>query len=179
MGFIYKNLNSLTKFGIHWPSDTRKIKFLISLMYFRYFIIISPCKRAGQFVFLSPKDALRQVQWNGPVVLGRKNFLFGLCIFAISLLSLLGKESDPSFEQFWIPFTQECFVSTLVEIGLVVLENKIFKILSVYFRYLFIISPWKKSGAHHLNQHKPQSPRMMCGKLSWNWPSGCGEKKDF
>ena len=46
-------------------------------MYFLYFVIISPWKRAG-----------------------------------------------PSFEQTWIPFTQGCFVSSLVKIGSVVLKKK-------------------------------------------------------
>ena len=35
-----------------------------------------------------------------------------------------------SFEQSWIPFTQGCFVSSLVEIGSVVLEKNIFFYLS-------------------------------------------------
>ena len=36
------------------------------------------------------------------------------------------KGCGPSFEQTWIPFTQGCFVPSLVEIGSVVLEKKIF-----------------------------------------------------
>ena len=32
----------------------------------------------------------------------------------------------PSFEQTWIPFTQGCFVPSLVEIGPVILEKKIY-----------------------------------------------------
>ena len=35
-----------------------------------------------------------------------------------------GKRRGPSFEQTWIPFTQGCFVPSLVEIGSVVLEKK-------------------------------------------------------
>ena len=42
---------------------------------------------------------------------------FRQCIFTISLLSPLGKGYDPSFEHSWIPFTQGCFVLSLVEIS--------------------------------------------------------------
>ena len=35
------------------------------------------------------------------------------------------KGRGPSFEQTWIPFTQECFIPSLVEIGPAVLEKKI------------------------------------------------------
>ena len=34
----------------------------------------------------------------------------------------------------------------LVEIGSVILEKKIYKILSICFRYFLIISPWKRAG---------------------------------
>ena len=57
---------------------------------------------------------------------GRCFFLFRQCIFAILLLSPLWKGRGPSCEQSWIPFTQGCFVPSLVEIGSVVLEKKIF-----------------------------------------------------
>ena len=52
-----------------------------------------------------------------------KIFKFCQCIFAISLSSLLGKGCCPSIEQNWIPITQG-FVPNLVEIGAVVLEDK-------------------------------------------------------
>ena len=55
-----------------------------------------------------------------PVVLEKKIFKFRQCIFAISLLFPLEKGRGPLFEQpcNWIPFTQVCFVSCLVEIAL-------------------------------------------------------------
>ena len=45
-------------------------------------------------------------------------------IFTLLLLSPRGKRRGPSFEKIWIPFTQGCFVPSLVEIGPVVLEKK-------------------------------------------------------
>ena len=51
--------------------------------------------------------------------------------FVISLLSPLGKEHGPSFKQTSFPFTQGCFVPSLVDIGSVVVEKKM-KMLKVY-----------------------------------------------
>ena len=64
----------------------------------------------------------------GPVVLEKKIFKVHQCIFAISLLSPVGKGHGPSFEQTGILITQGCFVPSLVEIGPVVLKKKIFKV---------------------------------------------------
>ena len=43
------------------------------------------------------------------------------------------------------PFTQGCPLLSLVEIGLVVQEKKIFN-FAMYYRYILIISPWKRAG---------------------------------
>ena len=72
----------------------------------------------------------------GSVVLERKFFKICQCIFAISQLSPLGKGQGPSFEQTWIPFTQGYFVPSLVKIGPVVLEKKIFKFRQCIFTIL-------------------------------------------
>ena len=53
----------------------------------------------------------------GPVVLEKKIFKWPHPIFAFLWLSPLWRKVGPSFEQTWIPFTQGCFQSSLVEIG--------------------------------------------------------------
>ena len=53
----------------------------------------------------------------GPVVLEKMNFEYFQKNFTFLLISPLGKGRGPSFEQTWIPFTQRCFVPSLVEIG--------------------------------------------------------------
>ena len=98
-------------------------------MHYHYFIIISPLKRAGPFIWKT-----------------------------------------------WIPFTQGCFVPSLVEIGPVVLEKKILTFSSMYFHYFIIISPWKKAGPFIWTNLNPLHLRMLCAKFSWNWPSGSGEE---
>ena len=106
-------------------------------MYFRYFVIISPFEK-GMALHLNklesplPKDALCQVWLKLDQWYWRRRFLkFHQCIYKISLLSLLGKECGPSLEETWIAFTQGCFVPSLVVIGSMVLEKKIFN----YCRY--------------------------------------------
>ena len=53
MVLLWTNLNPIhprmlcAKFGWNWSSDSGEEDFLISSMYFRYFVIISPWKRAG------------------------------------------------------------------------------------------------------------------------------------
>ena len=111
----------------------------------------------------------------GQVVLEKKNSKFRQCFFTISWLSPLGKERGPSFDQSWIPFTQGCFMQSLVEIGSVVLEKKIFLSSSMYFSYFIIISPWIRGPIFWTNLNSLH-PRILCAKFGWNWPSGSGEE---
>ena len=67
------------------------------------------------------------IAWNWPKSSGKEDFRFLQFIFAFSLLSPLGKGQGPSPEKNWIRIIQRCFVPTLVEIGPMVLEKKIFK----------------------------------------------------
>jgi hypothetical protein len=57
--------------------------------------------------------------------------------FAFLWLSTLWRGPGPWFEQFWIPFTQGWFVSSLTEIGLLVLDKKIF------FQYIKHMLIWE------------------------------------
>jgi hypothetical protein len=47
-----------------------------------------------------------------------------------------GEGHSPSFEQIWIPFSQEWLVPSQVKIGRVVLENKIIKWPHPFFTFL-------------------------------------------
>ena len=77
--------------------------------------------------FPSSKDALCHILVEiSPAVLEKKIFKFCQCIFVISLSSPLEKGWGPSLEQTWVLTTQWCIVQSLVEIGSVVLEKKIF-----------------------------------------------------
>ena len=162
------------------PNDSGE-DFSVLSMYFRYFVIISPWKRARPFIWTilnSPytKDDLCLVWLKfTPVVLEKNIFKFRKWIFVTSLLSALGKGwglhlnkleypySKDALCQVWLKlaqwflrrflnfvivfsfcrnylhleiglalhlntleplFNQGCFVSCLVEIATMVLENK-------------------------------------------------------
>ena len=75
--FIWTNLNPLhprmlcAKFGWNWLSGSGDEDFLISSMYFHYFVIISPWKRVGPFIWtnlnsLHPRMLCAKFGWNWP-----------------------------------------------------------------------------------------------------------------
>ena len=78
----------------------------------------------------------------------------------------------------WVSFTKGCFVTSLVEIGPVVLEKKMFKFRQCIFAICVIISPLKRAGPFIWTNLNPLHPRMLCAKFGWNWPSGSGEEDE-
>ena len=111
----------------------------MSSIYFHYFVIISPWKRTGPFIWtnfnpLHPRMFCAKFGWNWLCGSGEEDFLiWSMYFFPFSWLSPLGKGRGPSFEQTWIPFIQGCSVPSLVENGPVVLKKKM-KMWKVYRR---------------------------------------------
>ena len=81
--FIWTNLNPLhprmlcAKFGWNWLSGSGE-DFLISSMYFHYFVIISPWERAWPFIWtnlnpLYPRMLCAKFGWNWPSGSGEKD----------------------------------------------------------------------------------------------------------
>ena len=90
-------------------------------------------------------------------------------------LSLFLRIKCSLFEKPGVPFTQSCFVPSLVEIGLVVVEKKIFNhAFSLFCYYL----PLERAWPFILRNLNPYPTRMLWGKSDWNWPSGSGEDED-
>ena len=117
----------VAKSGWNCPSDSEEEYFKISSMFFRYFVIIS--LRNGRGIYFkklespSRKNALCQIlmklaQWFW------RRFLNFINVF----LPFHNYPFLEKFEQTWIPFTQGYFVTSLVEFGPVVLEEKIWKV---------------------------------------------------
>ena len=105
-------------------------------MYFCYFVIISPWKKAES---RSAKDALCQVWLKLAPWFWRRNFKFHQYIFALSQFSVLGKGWEPLFVETWITFAQKRFVSILVEIGPEALEKNIFlNFVNVFSLFCYI-----------------------------------------
>ena len=55
-------------------------------------------------------------------------------------------------------------------------RRRFFLILSMYFRYFIIISPWKRAGFFIWTKLNPLHPRMLCAKFGWKWLSGSWEE---
>ena len=102
--FIWTNLNSLhqrmlcAKFVWNCPSGSGEDDFLISSMYIRYFIIISPWKRAGRFIWtnlnpLHPRMLSAKFGWNTQVP--RYLLLGEGGNFSTHALTLLGTKLKP------------------------------------------------------------------------------------
>ena len=92
--FIWRNLNPIhprklcAKFSWNWPSGSGEEEFLISSMYFRYFLIISPWKRAGPFIWtnlnpLQPRMLCAKFGWNWLSGSGEEEFLIFVNVFSL------------------------------------------------------------------------------------------------
>ena len=71
--------DALFKFGWNWPSGFGEEDFLISSMYFRYFINISPWKGTGPFIWtnlnpLDPRMIFAKFGWNWLFGSGEEDF---------------------------------------------------------------------------------------------------------
>ena len=135
--FIWTNLNPLhprmhcAKFGWNWLSGSGEEDSLISSMYFHHFVIISPWKMAGPFIWtkLNPLHSrmhCAKFGWNWLSGFREEDSLISSMYFHHFVIISPLKRRGLSFEQNWIPFTQGCFVPNLVETGSVVLEKKMF-----------------------------------------------------
>ena len=81
-----------------------------------------------------------------------------------------GKGGALHLSKSWIPFTQECFVPNLVNIGPAVLEKIFFKFRQCIFAFGNNL-PLETGGALHLNNWinlNPLLPRMFCARFGWN-----------
>ena len=74
-----------------------------------------------------------------------------------------------SVYQSQVPFTQECFVPSLVEIDSV---EEHLQFLSMYFCFFVIISTF------NLKKNSIPSPLKALCQVWLNWPSGSGEEAD-
>ena len=189
---IWTNLNSLhpsmlcAKFGWNWLSGSEGEDFLkISSMYFCYFVIFFPWKRAGPSIWkhLNPlhlRMLYAKFGWNWLSGSEEEDFFLNFVnVFLLfrNYLSLK-KNGGPSFEQTLIPLTQGCFIPSLVEIGEVVQEKKIFQFRLCIFCYFVIISPWKLVEPFICINMSPLQSMMLCAKFGWNWLSA-SEEEDF
>ena len=101
------------KFGWNWPNGSGEEVFflLFRQCFFRYFVIISPWKRTGFFIWINlntlhPKMLCSKFGWNSPSGSGEDNFLNFVKVFLLFRNHLpLEKGWDLQFNKF-NPFHQ-------------------------------------------------------------------------
>ena len=182
--FIWTNLNPLqpmihcAKFGWKWPGGFGGEDFLISSMYFRYFVIISPWKRAGPFIWINlnllhPKMLRAKTGWNWPSGSREEDFLISSMYFRCFLIISPWKRAEsPTFEHTWIPFIPSMLCAKFGWNWTSGSCEEDFWISAMYFRYFDIIFPWQRAGPFILTKLNP----LLCAKFGWNWPSASGEE---
>ena len=135
-----------------WFGGILREKHIISFFIIKWFLIVKPR------VPFTPVCFVPSLVEIGPMVLKKKIFKMVNVFLLFPYYLPLGKGRGPSFEQSWIPFTQGFFVFSLVEIGSMVLEKKIFE----FRQYILLFRtylPLEKGGTLHLNKLESPSPR--------------------
>ena len=104
--FIWTNLNPLhlrmlcAKIVWNWLSGSGEEDILISSMYFRYFVIISPWKRTGPFIWTNlnprhPRMLCAQFCWNWLSGSGEEDFLISSMYFSYFVIIAPWKIARP------------------------------------------------------------------------------------
>ena len=108
------------KIGWNWLSGSGEENFLISSMYFHYFVIMSSWKRAGPFIWtnlnpLHPRMLCAKFGWNWPSGSGEENFFYFVNVFS-------QMEGQRLFQR-WGTCNNENELFTIVKIFLPVSSN--------------------------------------------------------
>ena len=114
------------------------------------------------------KDALCQAGWNWPSGAREKNYFVIVFSLFQNYLPLekdvaihLNKQEFPSpmaaLYQVWLKLAEFFWRRRYFEI-----------MLSLYFRYLVIISPWNKAWPFIWTNLNSLQPRNLCAKFGWN-----------
>ena len=108
----------------------------------------------------------------------KENLLNFVSVFLYLVIVSPWKRVGPSFVWNWIPFSQGGFVPSLIEVGLVVLENKIFKYRQSILA-IWLSSPPLENGFIWKKKLNPLYPKRLCAKFDSEWPSGSWEEGFF
>ena len=104
--------NSVNVFSpFRQPSGSGEEGFLISSMYFRYFIIISPWKRAGPFICtnlnpLHPGILCAKLGWNWPSSSQQEKKILKIESVALHLFKLVSPSPKDTLCQVWLKLAQ-------------------------------------------------------------------------
>ena len=105
--FIWTNLNPhhprshFAKFCWNWPGGSREDDFWISLMYYRYLLIISLWKQGGALHLINLESpSPKEFDWNWPSGSGDKDFWISTMYFRYFVIIFPCKRAGPCI--WWI-----------------------------------------------------------------------------
>ena len=108
----------------HWFWRRRFLNFINIFLLFHHYLPLVKCV-ALHWYKLNPLHP-RKFGWNWPPGFAKEIFFNFINVFSYFVIISPWKRGGVSFEQTWIPFTQGCFLSILVENGQVAQEKKFF-----------------------------------------------------
>ena len=164
--FIWRNLNPLhprmlcAKIGWNWLSGSGEEDFLISSMYFQYFIIISTWKKAGPFVWtnlnsLHPRMLCAKFGWNWLSGSGEEDFFVSSMNFYYFVIISPRKRAGLFIWTNLNPLYQRMLCAKFGWNWPSGSREEDFLISSMFFYAILYICnylPLEKSGALHLNK---------------------------
>ena len=155
--FVWTNLSPhyprihCAKCGWSWPSVSGEEDFLISSMYFRYFVIISLWKRAGSFIWtnlnpLHPRMLCAKFVWNSASVSGEDDFLISPMCFRCFVIISPWKKAVPFIWTNMIPLHPRMLCAEFGWNWPSGTGEEGFLNTSMYFHYYVIFSPCNRAG---------------------------------
>ena len=149
-------------------------------MYFRFFIVISPCKRVGPFICTnklespSPKDALCQVWLKLAQWFWRRRFFNFVNVFSLFRNYLpLEMGGALHLNKLESPSLKEALCQILLKLAQWFWRRRF--LICQYILSISQLSPLGKGRGPSFEQTWILfTPGCLCAKFGWNWPRGSG-----
>ena len=171
------------KFGWNWPNGSAEEDFHISSMYFCSFVIISPSKKAGPFIWMTlnplhPRMPCAKLLWNWPSGSWEEDFHIWLMYFHYYIIISPWKRGGGlHLNKFESPSPKDALCQVWLKLAQWFLRRRFLNFVNV-FPLLHNYLPLGKVRALYLK--KLESPSLRDALFQgWNWPSGSGEEESW
>ena len=162
------------KFGWNWPSGSGGEDFLISSMNFCYFLIISPWKRIGPFIWtklnpLHPKLLCAKFGWNMGEWFWRRRFLNFVNVFSLFRNYLPSEKGGAlHLKKLESPSPKDALFQVWLKLAQLFRRRRFFKISSFFPPPFLNYLPVEKVGPFIWTNVNSLQPRMVCAKFGYN-----------
>ena len=138
-------------------------------MYFHYFIIISPWKRAGPFIWINlnplhPRMLCAKLSWNWLRGSGEEDFWISSMYFSYLVIISLGKDHGPSFTKLVSPSSMNTLFHVWLTLAYWFLRRRFLNFINVFSLFAYCI-PWEKSVVRHLSNINSLHLRIFYAKF--------------